>query len=186
MSATLQRGDAATAWLRRAALGCSLAVVAAAAVGCTSSAAHHAASSSGSGGSSTVAARWWSNSAAHVGSTIDKGHADAAVAKLHQSRADYCGMIRQTAAAGKTILPGVAAADPALISTMIAFVSELQKVAPNEVAADWQVIGKAVMTLVKSGGTAPKTPQVDGAAIQKAAAAVAADAEKNCHVDLSA
>ena len=155
-------------------------------VSCSPHVVHHPATRGESGSSNLVPTRWWSNSAVSTGSTIDQSHPDSAAAKLHPSRHDYCRMLEQTLAAGKTILSGASASDPALIDSMTAFISELQRVAPAEVTAAWRVLGKTVLALVESGGVAPKASGGDGAAIQSAAAAVAADAKMNCNVDLSA
>jgi hypothetical protein len=94
-------------------------------------------------------------------------------------------MLRQTVTAGKAVLPHGAASDPVLIQSLSAFIGELQKVAPPAVAADWQVLGQAILPLVKAGGKAPKTSTLDGATVQKAAASVADDAKRSCGVDLS-
>jgi hypothetical protein len=88
-------------------------------------------------------------------------------------------------AAGKSILPGVTANDPALLSSTRAFLAELQAVAPATVAGSWQVLGPAVITLVESGGDSAAVKKVDAAAVRKAAGAVAADAKRSCGVDLS-
>jgi hypothetical protein len=152
---------------------------------CSPRAARHPATSIDSGSAKLVATRWWSNSAVKTGSTIDKSRPDSATAKLHPSRHEYCGMLEQTLAAGKTILPGAIGSDPAFIASITAFFSELQRVAPVEINDAWRVLGQAVEALVKSGGVAPKASGRDGAAIQAASAAVAADAEKNCNVDLA-
>jgi hypothetical protein len=137
--------------------------------------------------SGVVATRWWSNSEVKAGSTIAAGSPDAAVSKLHASRTDYCTMLRQTVAAGKSILPGVSAADPALLTSSKAFVGEIQKVAPAAVASSWRVLGTAVIALVESrGDTTKATKEVDAAAVQKAGSAIASDAKRSCGVDLSA
>jgi hypothetical protein len=169
---------------RRGAAGCALALAATSVVSCSSSAAHRSGPDSASA-DQTVATRWWSNSAVQTGSKISKTRPDSAVTKLHPSRKDYCGMLEQTVAAGKALLPHGAASDPAVIDSLSAFIGELQKVAPAEVAADWQVLGKAMLALVKAGGKAPKTPVVDGATVNTAATSVAADAKQICRIDLS-
>jgi hypothetical protein len=173
------------ALLRRASVTCALAVVATSVVSCTSSPSRSDGGTSRPQVSTTVATRWWSNSAVQTGSKISKTRPDSAVTKLHPSRKDYCGMLEQTVAAGKALLPHGAASDPAVIDSLSAFIGELQKVAPAEVAADWQVLGKAMLALVKAGGKAPKTPVVDGATVNTAATSVAADAKQICRIDLS-
>jgi hypothetical protein len=171
--------------LRRIATGCGLAIAATSLVSCSANAAHHTTTSAPSQASTAVATRWWSNSAVDSGSTIDASRPDSAAANLQPSRTDYCGMLEQTIASGKSPLSGMAASDPALRNTMTAFIGELEKVAPAEVSADWQVVGTAVLGLVNAGGKAPKTAAVDGTAVQNATAAIAADAESGCGVDLS-
>jgi hypothetical protein len=135
--------------------------------------------------SSLVATRWWSNSAAQAGSTIDPDHPDEAAAHLRTSPADYCGMLRATVAAGRSILPNVTANDPALLTSTKAFVAELEAVAPSSVAGSWKVLGSAVLTLVASGGDPTKVKGVDAAAVRAAASTVAADAKHSCGVDLN-
>jgi hypothetical protein len=171
--------------LRRTAVGCLAAVVAATLTGCSSSAAHPRSTSAPANAAAVAATRWWSNSAVHSGSTLARNHPDSALSKLRPSRKDYCGMLRQTVTAGKTVLPHGAASDPLLIESLSAFIGELQKVAPPAVAADWQLLGYAILPLVKAGGKAPKTSALDGPTVQKAASAVAADAKRSCGVDLS-
>jgi hypothetical protein len=162
------------------------AVLATALLSCSPRTVHQQATIDDSGSAKLVATRWWSNSAVRTGSTIDQARPDSAVARLHPSRREYCGMLEQTRAAGKTILPGAIGSDPALIESMTAFFSELQQVAPSEINAAWRVLGPTVRALVKSGGVAPTTSDGDAAAIREAANAVAADAKKNCNVDLGA
>jgi hypothetical protein len=135
--------------------------------------------------SSLVATRWWSNSAAPAGSTIDTHDPEAAVGRLHASPTDYCGMLRQTLAAGHSILPNVTANDPALLTSTKAFMAELEAVAPPTVARSWKVLGPAVIALVESGGDLTKVKGIDAAAVGTAARKVAADARRSCGVDLS-
>lgn len=166
--------------------GCTLAAAIGSLVACTSSG-HLATTSTGAQtGSTTASVRWWSNSAVQAGSTIDATRPDVAAARLQPSRTDYCHMLTQTLASGKSPLAGVGAADPRLRSAMTAFISELQKVAPASVSADWRVVGGAVLALVNAGGKAPKGSSLDGTAVEKAAAAIAADAGHSCGVNLSA
>jgi hypothetical protein len=135
--------------------------------------------------SALVATRWWSNSANQAGSTLDPKHPEAGAAGLSVSPTDYCGMLRQTVAAGKSILPGVTANDPALLTSTRAFLAELEAVAPPSVAGPWQVLGSAVITFVESGGDSTAVKTIDAAAVRKAASTVAADAKHSCGVDLS-
>jgi hypothetical protein len=140
---------------------------------------------SGSSASSLVATRWWSTSAAQVGSTIDPKNPEALAGKLHPSPTQYCGILRQTLAAGHSILPNVTAADPALLTSSRAFVAELEAVAPSQVAGPVKVVGDAVLALVGSGGDPARVKGIDAAAVRKAASMVAANAKRSCGVDLS-
>jgi hypothetical protein len=135
--------------------------------------------------SSLVATRWWSNSASQAGSTIDPKNPEGAAGRLQTSPTDYCGMIRQTLAAGHSILPNVTANDPALLTSTQAFLAELEAVAPSAVAGSWKVLGPAVLTIVHSGGDWTKVKGVDAAAVRKAASTVAAHAKHSCGVDLN-
>jgi hypothetical protein len=132
-----------------------------------------------------VATRWWSNSASKAGSLIDPKDPESAATKLHTSPRDYCGMLRQTLAAGHTILPNVTANDPALLTSTKAFVAELEAVAPSDLAGSWKVLGSAVLTFVQSGGDSTKVQGIDAVAVRTAAGTVAADAKRGCGVDLS-
>lgn len=135
--------------------------------------------------SALVATRWWSNSATGAGSLIDPKDPESAAKKLHISPRDYCGMLRQTVAAGHTILPNVTANDPALLTSTKAFVAELEAVAPSDLAGSWKVLGSAVLTFVESGGDSTKVQGIDAAAVRTAASTVAAEAKRSCGVDLS-
>jgi hypothetical protein len=99
--------------------------------------------------------------------------------------ADYCTMLRQTLHAGRSILPGVTAKDPALLASTKAFLADLEAAAPAAVAGPWHVLGHAVITLVASGGDPAKVKGVDAAAVRRAASTVAAQARHSCGVDLS-
>jgi hypothetical protein len=158
---------------------------AAAACGGSSPKSHPTSDGPSSPSSSLVATRWWSNSATTAGSTIDPKHPEAVAAQLDASKTDYCGMLRQTAAAGRSILPNVTANDPALLISTKAFVAELEAVAPSSVAGSWEVLGPAVITIVESGGGSAAVKKIDAAAVQEAARTVAADAKRSCGVDLS-
>ncbi|HEX3334935.1 MAG TPA: hypothetical protein VHS54_00650 [Jatrophihabitans sp.] len=138
-----------------------------------------------SSSATAVATRWWSNSAARSGTTIDPKNPQAAAGHLHASKADYCAMLNQTVAAGKSILPGVTANDPALLTSTKAFVAEIEAVAPPTVAGAWKELGSAVIALVGSGGDPAMVNGVDAAAVRQAASTVAADAKRSCRVDLS-
>jgi hypothetical protein len=132
------------------------------------------------------ATRWWSNAAGAPGSLIDPSDPNAGNGKLSPSKDAYCGMLEQTLAAGKSILPGVAAADPALLTATKAFIGELQKVAPADVQGAWQTLGAAVIAIAESGGDAGKLAKLDAKGVGEAANQVAASAKKDCGLDLSA
>lgn len=172
--------------LRGLFLGLALTSVAATLASCSTDGSHHAQPTTGSSGSTEPATRWWSNSAAAIGSTITIGAPDDVAAKLHPSRSEYCGMLEQAVHKGQSLTPTVRASDPAMVATMTAFFTELQKVAPADVAADWQVTGKAMLTLVQSRGKAPKNAAVDAQSVRAAASRIAADAQRSCHLDLTA
>ena len=175
--------------LRRVAVVCAVVSAAPMMAACTTGGASSSPRSITVGGetfsSALVATRWWSNSAHALGSTIDTANPEAGAAGLNASESQYCGMLRQTVAAGKSILPGVTANDPALLTSTRAFMAELEAVAPATVAGSWQVLGPAVITLVESGGDSAAVKKVDAVAVRKAAGTVAADAKHSCGVDLS-
>jgi hypothetical protein len=177
--------------LRRAVAVCAAASMVPAIAACTGggSPAHQPLPSLTIGGqsysSALTATRWWSNRANPVGSSLDTVHPEAGAAGLSTSPTDYCGMLRQTVAAGRSILPGVTANDPALLTSTRAFLAELEAVAPAPVAGPWRVLGPAVITLVESGGDSAAVKTVDAAAVSAAARTVAADAKRSCGVDLS-
>ena len=166
---------------------CALVALAPAAASCTSAAkpAQQTTSTAAASSSSLVAKRWWSNSATQAGSLIDPKNPAAVAQLLRPSPIDYCGMLRDTVAAGHSILPNVTANDPALLTSTRAFVAELQAVAPATVAGPWHVLGPAVITIVGSGGDTTKVKGIDAAAVRTAASTVAADAMRSCGVDLS-
>jgi hypothetical protein len=130
----------------------------------------------------SAAVRWWSNSAVAVGSKVDPAHPDAAAKDLQPSQADYCGMLKQTVGAGKSILPDSSTVDPTVVTTAQAFVAEIEKVAPAAIKDEWQQIGPAVLSLVKSGGD---LSTIDLGALTKAGHAINADSKASCDVDLS-
>jgi hypothetical protein len=129
--------------------------------------------------------RWWGNSAESAGSTVDPADPAAAAADLKPSRDDYCEMLKQTVAAGHSLFPSASAADPALHTAAIAFVNELQHVAPTEVAASWQVLGNFIITLVQANGNPSAVQAVDSAKVSAAVATVSSDAQSRCGVSLS-
>jgi hypothetical protein len=168
--------------LRYASLTGLLVIIVLSVGGCSSS--KHKSSTSST--ASNAATRWWSNSAVKVGSTIDAAHPDAAAGSLHPSRSDYCGMLKQTLKAGKSILPSGKANDPKLLTGTKAFVAEIEAVAPAEVSDSWRVLGPVIINLVKGGGTIPTGAGATTAKNLQAAQAINTDAKKNCSLDLSA
>jgi hypothetical protein len=115
----------------------------------------------GASASSAAAVRWWT------------------------PRAGYCELLRETVRAGRSILLGVGADDPALLDSTRAFVGELERTAPAPVAGSWRVLGPAVVDLVGSRGDLTKVAKLDRTAVQRAATAIAAHAKSSCHVDVS-
>ncbi|MDT4938244.1 MAG: hypothetical protein QOG80_1915 [Pseudonocardiales bacterium] len=136
------------------------------------------------GTAGAVATRWWSNGAAKAGSSIDPLHPSAAAGKLATSRTQYCDMLTQTVQSGRSVLSGVGAQDPARLTATVAFVSELRRVAPAEVAGAWGVLGPQLEALMRPGAT----PSVDAGTAAKtadAAMTISADAKKSCGLDLA-
>lgn len=162
---------------------CVLAAVSPTVAGCSGGGSPAPKSTSAVGAITPV--RWWSNGQVDAGSTIALSGPDKAASKLLPSRSDYCSMLKQTVAAGRSILPGVTASDPALLASTKAFVDELQHVAPAAVAPSWRVLGSALVALVGSGGNPVGVQGIDAAAVQRAGSLVAADAKHSCGVDLS-
>jgi hypothetical protein len=164
-----------------------LVVAGVALTGCTGGSSGHRSSAAPTLGSTPAAAtRWWSNSAAKAGSAIDLADPLAAADRLHTSQTDYCTMLRDTVSAGRSILPGVTADDPALVAATRAFVAELQRVAPQPLAASWKVLGTAIVSLVESGGDVTKVGAVDTQAVRRASTTIAQDARSSCHVEVRA
>lgn len=162
--------------MRSGAVAATLIAVAAAGLTACGGGGGHAATST-----APVVARWWSNAAASPGSTVDPHDPGALAAKLQPSQQDYCGMLRQTLAAGGSILPGGSQSIP--LDTLQAFVAELQHVAPSSIAPSWQVLGPALVSYVRtSGASLGKQP---AAAITTAVTTISADAKSTCHLDLS-
>jgi hypothetical protein len=85
---------------------------------------------------------------------------------------------------GRSVLSGVGAQDPARLTATVAFVSELRRVAPAEVAGAWGVLGPQLEALMRPGAT----PSVDAGTAAKtadAAMTISADAKKSCGLDLA-
>ena len=139
-----------------------------------------------SAGRTFAALRWWSNTAVRAGSAVDAAGADSVVGSLHPSRSDYCGMLRQTTKAGKSLFSGVSPADKGMQSTVRAFVAEVSAVAPAALASAWHTVGVAIVAVATSGGHLSRVKGVEPAQVQRAAGVIAADAEAHCHLVLSA
>src|SRR5205085_3707019 len=112
---------------------------------CTGSGPHSTSRAPSAAGSAQVT-RWWSGGAG----------------------TDYCGMLRETVKAGRSILPGVGADDPARLASTKAFVADLERLAPSAVAGAWRVLGPAVVKIVASGGHLDQVKGIDPAAVQQA------------------
>jgi hypothetical protein len=152
--------------------------------GCTGGPSKPSAASGGDGGATSAApvTRWWSNSAEQAKTVIDAGNPAAAARKLKPSRTEYCGMLADTLAAGRSVLSGVSADDPQLATATKAFVAELTSVAPTELRADWTTVGGAMVALVDAKTSAA---HVDSAKVSAAVTAIGADAKAHCNLDLS-
>ena len=163
--------------------------------GCGGSSAKHALPPAPSSGGSTAATaagksfkavRWWSNSAAALGSSVDVAHPTALAAKLHASRADYCQMLTQTKAAGKTLFTGVVATNADLQLTITAFTAEIEAVAPSQVSGAWRTLGRAIVTMARSGGDVAHLKGINAKSVQAAAATISRDAVTACHLSIKA
>ena len=131
-----------------------------------------------------VATRWWSNPAAAKGSHIDESNPGSAANLLVPSEDVYCTMLKQTLAAGRTILPQAKAGDKALVASTRAFIAEIQGVAPVAVADEWKTLAPTLLALV-SGGQLPANTSAQAKANASAANAISADAKSNCGVSLA-
>lgn len=132
------------------------------------------------------AVRWWSNSGATAGSTIDPRNPAAVATQLAPDRAQYCEMLAQTMQSGKSILSGVSPQDPVLLNSAIAFVTEVQRVAPGSVAGSWRTLGPAILALIAPSSSAAPASTIDASRTAAATNAIAADAKRNCGLNLAA
>jgi hypothetical protein len=171
---------------------CAAAVlaIAVAGTGCSKSSHHDAAQSSAVASSASkpaagTATRWWSNSAVKVGSAIDPANPGAAAAKLHESQADYCGMLGQTVKAGKNLISTAQTADTGLRLGIQAFVPEITKVAPSGVAGQWRTLGPVVLAAAQAGALPSSGAGSGTVAALEAVGVIAADAKTRCGLDLS-
>ena len=124
-------------------------------------------------------------SGAGGGHAVDGSPRAAGHAVRWWSAGDYCGMLRETVAAGRNILPGVSASDPSLLTSTREFVTSVERLAPSPVAASWKVVGGAVLRLVGSGGRLPRVTGAERSAVERAATAIADHARTSCHLDLA-
>jgi hypothetical protein len=172
---------------------CAAAVlaVAVAGTGCSKSTNNHttpasaASTSSPSTPAAGTATRWWSNSAVKVGSAIDPAHPGAAAAQLHESQADYCGMLGQTVKAGKNLISTAQTADTGLRLGIQAFVPEITKVAPSGIAGQWRALGPVVLAAAQAGALPSSGAGSGTVAALEAVSVIAADAKTRCGLDLS-
>jgi hypothetical protein len=165
----------------RRALAAVLTVGVVAVAGCSSGGSHSSSGGAGADATNPPAKRWWSNSAVSAGSTIDPAHPDAEAGKLHPSDAEYCAMLSDTLKAGKSILPGVTAKDPALLAATTAFVAEIQKTAPSAVTSAWSTLAPVIIGLAKAGGV----PSANTGEVTQAATTIATDAKTRCGLNLA-
>jgi hypothetical protein len=118
--------------------------------------------------------------------TTDAGAAKAvAAARWWQNGSGYCGMLEQTLKAGKSILPNASADDPTLHGVTAAFINDVERVAPANVAPSWKVLGDLIIKLVQANGDPSAVKGVDVKKVQAAVAAVSTDAKSRCGVNLA-
>jgi hypothetical protein len=157
--------------------------------GCSKSSHHaspsHSSSSTTSSATTGAPTRWWSNSAVTVGSPIDPANPGAAAAKLHQSQADYCGMLKQTVKAGKSLITSAQTSDTGVRIGIEAFVPEISKVAPSPVDAQWHVLGPVVLAAANAGALPSTGAGAATAQALQAVSVVASDAKSRCGLDLT-
>jgi hypothetical protein len=173
-----------TAVVRSAAVAAIALGTACAVASCSSAAGSPHRASTHGGSAAPAATRWWSNGAASAGSTLSAGK-DSAAQRLQPSRAEYCTMLRQTVAAGRSILRDAGTTAPAVTTATKAFVAEVKAVAPAEVSTAWQTLGNAVVSLVAGPDGAAAAQLLGAPAVQHASAIVVMDAKARCHVDLT-
>jgi hypothetical protein len=128
--------------------------------------------------------RWWSNTLAAKGSRVDPADPAAIALRLSPSQPAYCAMLQQTLAAGRSIFPDAHAGDSALVTTTAAFLAEIGRIAPQNVAPDWATITPTIEALV-AGKPLPANSSAQAGRNQAAAAAISADAKHNCGLTLS-
>lgn len=128
--------------------------------------------------------RWWSNTAVKAGSPVDQADPGAAAAGLRSSTKDYCGMLTETMRSGRSVLTGPGAG--ASLSTLKAFVAEIEKVAPSAVSGAWQVLGPALVGFAESQGSSLGPHTADASRLAAAAQQISSHASSVCKVDLAA
>jgi hypothetical protein len=135
---------------------------------------------------STAAAptRWWSTPLDAVGSAIPVDDPAASAKRLKPDRADYCQALADTLAAGNGIFPDdVDVASDTYRVSALAFVYELQALAPAEVAPAWHDFGSLFVALVDAGGDAAKLTLPQGLSADQVTAAsntIEQDARTQC------
>ena len=147
-----------------------------------------ASSSTDATGGDDAVVRWWSTAESEVGSSVEVDDAEDATTVLEPDRGAYCQALDDTMAAGTGIFPtNVDVTSTAYTGAVTTFVREMQAMAPEEVAADWQVLGDMILALVESGGDAAALVLPDGAtaeSVQSASDAIGAHAEESCGLSI--
>ena len=152
---------------------------------CASGGGHKQATSTSTGAAATAQpVRWWSNSLAVKGSRIDAANPAAVAEHLNPSASGYCAMLQQTLTAGRSIFAGAHAGDAALVTTTDAFLAEISRIAPSSIAGDWATLAPSVEALV-AGRSLPANSSDQAKRNHAAAAAISADAKRNCGLTLS-
>jgi hypothetical protein len=168
-------------WVAAATLVTAAVVVAA----CTSGGSGPKRPTSASGGAPAAQPlRWWSNALAVQGSTVDPADPAAVAAHLSPSTSDYCGMLRQTLDAGHNLFTGAHAGDVALVSTTEAFLAEIARIAPANIAAQWTTLAPTIEAIV-AGKPLPSNSSEQARLNQAAALAISTDAKHTCGLTLS-
>jgi hypothetical protein len=128
--------------------------------------------------------RWWSTPLDPIGSAIPVDDPAASAKRLSPDRAAYCQALADTLAAGNGLFPkGVDVTSDGYRVSSLAFVYELQALAPAEVAASWKDFGLLFVALLDTGGDATKLVLPEGVTadrVQAASSAIEQDARTAC------